>query len=101
MPDEKDKQKQWYSNKDLFEMMQELKDNLSETNTYIKKYNGLRSKLDSAYEKVEQNNDRVNKLEKNQSIILSTLKRISWGTGIVGALVITAIVTALLGAIGL
>ena len=99
---EQDKGKhQWYSNKELFEMMQELKENLSETNSNIKKYNGLRTTLDKNCRRVQQESNRIDKLEKNQSIILQTLKRINWGIGLTGALVITAIVTALLGNIGL
>ncbi|MPW26394.1 hypothetical protein GC105_11400 [Alkalibaculum sp. M08DMB] len=34
----------WYDNKDLFEMIQELKKQLSETTNLIKEYNGLRKK---------------------------------------------------------
>lgn len=37
--------KEWYSNKDLFEMLQGLKKDLQETRTVIKKYNGLRKDL--------------------------------------------------------
>lgn len=34
----------WYDNKELFEMIQELKDELRETTKLIKEYNGLRKK---------------------------------------------------------
>ena len=37
---------QWYSNKELFEMVQSLKIDLKETNSLIKEYNGLRKRLD-------------------------------------------------------
>ena len=41
MPDE-----QWYTNKDLFEQTQRLRDELKSTQDAIKKYNGLHEKLD-------------------------------------------------------
>lgn len=34
----------WYDNKELFEMIQELKEELRETTRLIKEYNGLRKK---------------------------------------------------------
>lgn len=39
-------QEQWYTNKDLFEMVQGLQKDLQETRTLIQQYNGLRSRLD-------------------------------------------------------
>lgn len=37
-------EKEWFSNKELFEMINELKVQLSETTRLIKEYNGLRKK---------------------------------------------------------
>jgi hypothetical protein len=42
-----DKNEQWYTNKDLYEMVQGLKTDLQETRMLIKQYNGLRQRLDS------------------------------------------------------
>lgn len=38
---------QWYTNKDLYEMIQELRVELAETTRLIREYNGLRRKIDS------------------------------------------------------
>ncbi|WP_212745614.1 hypothetical protein, partial [Marinilactibacillus psychrotolerans] len=51
--------KEWYSNKELFELISTLKDDLSETRNIIKKYNGLR-------EKIEIVEDKVNHIENMQ-----------------------------------
>mgnify|MGYP001105366575 CR=1 FL=1 len=93
--------KQWYSNKDLFEMMQGLKKELAHTRTDIRKYNGLRKDLDFFCSKTKQNENNIVELQKNQNSILKTLKQINWVSIIVGGVVITAIVTALLNNIGL
>jgi tetrahydromethanopterin S-methyltransferase subunit G len=52
---------QWYSNKDLYEMMVELSKRLEKTNaemektqTMIRDYNGLRERLGECEKKVEQ-----------------------------------------------
>lgn len=37
--------KQWYTNKDLFELINELKLDLQETRQMIRQYNGLREEL--------------------------------------------------------
>ena len=36
---------QWYSNKEIFEMVQELRGELRETREVVKKYNGIREDL--------------------------------------------------------
>lgn len=43
-------EKQWYSNKDLFEMLNSLKDELKETQLEMKKYNELRRTLNDVME---------------------------------------------------
>lgn len=45
-------EKDWYSNKELFESIGDLKDDLTETKHIIQKYNGL-------YEQTKQNNDDI------------------------------------------
>ncbi len=51
--------KQWYTNKDLFEMIQdftkevtELKNEMTETKTLIRDYNGLRENINKANKKI-------------------------------------------------
>lgn len=53
-----DEQKEWYTNKDLYEMMVELSKGLEATNAemavtqaMIKEYNGLRARLDTCDQK--------------------------------------------------
>jgi hypothetical protein len=38
---------QWYTNKELYEMVIGLKDDLQETRVLIQQYNGLRKRLDA------------------------------------------------------
>jgi len=45
-----EEKEQWYTNKDLYEMVQDLRVDLRETRTLIKQYNGLRQRLDSCEE---------------------------------------------------
>lgn len=52
-------QREWYSNKDLYEMLQGLKDDIAtlrkemtETRTLIRDYNGLRAKVEDVSSKV-------------------------------------------------
>jgi hypothetical protein len=40
-----DEEKDWYGNKELYEMIQGLKDDLQETRTAVQRYNGLRQDL--------------------------------------------------------
>lgn len=55
--------KEWYSNKELFEKLDKLKDSLSETNANIKKYNGLREKIETVDEKVNATDQVVSTIE--------------------------------------
>lgn len=52
-------QKEWYDNKALYEMLQQLKDDISElrkemteTRTLIRDYNGLRQKVEDVNSKI-------------------------------------------------
>ena len=40
-----ERREQWYSNKEIFEMVQELRDELKTTREIVKKYNGIREDL--------------------------------------------------------
>lgn len=58
MNDERDKQ--WYSNKELFEMLNELKMELIETKTQMRKYNDLRTTLNDVMKSQETLTKLVN-----------------------------------------
>ncbi len=58
MNDEKDKQ--WYSNKDLFEMLNGLRMDLVETQSQMKKYNDLRATLNDVMKSQETLTKLVN-----------------------------------------
>jgi hypothetical protein len=45
---------QWYTNKDLFELINALQAEMRETRAIIKKYNGLYEKVDTVRHKIEQ-----------------------------------------------
>ena len=58
MTDEQREQREWYTNKDLYEMMVDLSKGLEATNaelaktqTMIREYNGLRARIDQCEQK--------------------------------------------------
>lgn len=64
---------QWYTNKDLFELINKLEKELQETRTVIKKYNGL-------YAKVGNIKTRVEKMEAEKESRSKTMKVVrDWG----------------------
>lgn len=72
MNDERDKQ--WYSNKDLFEMLNGLRMDLLETQSQMKKYNDLRATLNDVMKSqetltklVNQTIDKVNNMDAARS----------------------------------
>lgn len=67
-------EEQWYSNKDLFEMLNELKIELVETQSQMKKYNDLRATLNDVMKSqetltklVNQTIDKVNDMDAARS----------------------------------
>jgi len=52
-------QEQWYTNKDLFEQTQELRDELKSTQTIIRKYNGLYEKVGDIYDRIGRLDEKV------------------------------------------
>src|SRR5690606_37863843 len=67
-------EKQWYSNKDLFEMLNELKMELVKTQSQMKKYNDLRATLNDVMKSqetltklVNQTINKVNDIEAARS----------------------------------
>jgi len=57
-----DEKQQWYSNKDLFEMIQRLHDELSETREIIRKYNGLRQDLGETLKLSAENEKKISEI---------------------------------------
>lgn len=76
-----ERNKQWYTNKDLFEMMNEIKLEMVETQAQMKKYNDLRRTLNDVMESqktlteiVHRNIDKVNDMEAARSSRRETFK---------------------------
>jgi hypothetical protein len=71
-------QEQWYSNKDLFEQINNLRNEMLETRNLIKQYNGLREKVD-----VVENEITVMKAEaKGKNKVSDGIR--NWGGWIIG-----------------
>ena len=51
-----ERREQWYSNKEIFEMVQELRDELKTTREIVKKYNGIREDLNWCVLKLQSHN---------------------------------------------
>jgi len=69
--------KDWYGNKELFEMIQDLKEDLQETRTVVQRYNGLRRDLADVME-------RLTKMEQKRLGQTETLEAIrKWGGWII------------------
>ncbi len=73
--------KQWYTNKDLFEMMNEIRLEMAETQAQMKKYNDMRETLNDVMESqktltkiVHRNVDKVNDMEAARSSRRETFK---------------------------
>ena len=69
---------QWYTNKDLFELISELQKDMRETRTTIKKYNGLYSKL----AEVKTTVDDMQAQQKGRQSVGSAIR--NWGGWIFG-----------------
>lgn len=65
--------KEWYSNKELFELISTLKNDLLETRNIIKKYNGLRKKIEIVENKV----NHIENMQEAKSGFGQTVR--SWG----------------------
>lgn len=59
-----EKQEQWYSNKDLKEMLDGLRDDMKDTRHEIRKYNNLVSKLSNAEQYIASIDNRLEKQRK-------------------------------------
>lgn len=60
------KKDEWYSNRDLLEIIHNLKDDLSETQHLIKKYNGLYAEVKEVSKEIKEVSYTVTKLEAEQ-----------------------------------
>lgn len=93
-------QRDWYGNKELFEMIQGLKEDLQETRIAVQKYNGLRKDLADVMKRLadiekagmEEKGQRTGKKEVGISIrewtawavaILSLITTILVATGVI------------------
>lgn len=56
--------REWYTNKELFIQINQLSKSLTETNANIKKYNGLREKIDDVENRQKSTDDSINVIEK-------------------------------------
>lgn len=71
-------EKQWYTNKDLFELIGELQKDMQETRTTIRKYNGLYKKL----AEVKTTVDDMQAQQKGRQSVGSAIR--NWGGWIFG-----------------
>lgn len=70
----------WYTNKELFERINELSKELTETQRVVKEYNGLRQKLDEVCQEVRDN-------KKEQKGKRQLASKLGWAIGIIGTLI--------------
>ena len=76
---------QWYSNKDLFELINGLQAEMRETRAIIKRYNGLYEKLDNVKKKV----DRIESEQQGRNEIKEAIRQWSgWIFGLVTLIIL-------------
>ncbi len=71
----------WYDNKELYEMINDLKIQLLETIRLIKSYNGLKEQQISFENKQEEMNDRIKTIENCLSAKQENKKDYQWILG--------------------
>lgn len=76
---------QWYTNKELFEMVNSLRSEMRETRETIKKYNGLREEVGSYQREVRDLKEQVDIMiaQKDERTTVWTSIRV-WGGWILG-----------------
>ena len=83
MPDKDNSQ--WYSNKDLFELINALQAEMRETRAIIKRYNGLYEKLGNVKKKV----DRIESEQQGRNEIKEAIRQWSgWIFGLVTLIIL-------------
>lgn len=76
---------QWYSNKDLFELINALQAEMRETRAIIKRYNGLYEKLGNVKKKV----DRIESEQQGRNEIKEAIRQWSgWIFGLVSLIIL-------------
>lgn len=86
---ESKKNNEWYSNKDLYEMINELRNELKETIIYVKKYNNLRESLNDGLERIydlEKWKVSFEKSQETKEVILKNIK--NWTPWIIAGIAI-------------
>lgn len=84
---EQNDNKPWYTNKDLFEQINELKQDMQETRTMIRKYNGLYDKVEEVKEDVTDvasDIAEIKAIQEGKSKVGEAIK--SWGGWGIGIL---------------
>lgn len=77
---------QWYSNKDLFELINALQAEMRETRAIIKRYNGLYEKLDNVKRKVDHiEAEQEGRMKVKEAII-------SWGGWLFGLITLIILI---------
>ncbi len=71
----------WYDNKELYEMINDLKIQLLETTRLIKGYNGLKERQINFENKQEEMNDRIKTIENCLSARQENKKDYQWILG--------------------
>ena len=92
MPD-----KQWYSNKDLFEEIMDLKSDMKETRAMIRKYNGLYDKVADVKKdttNVRKEVDNIISVQQGKHSVGNAIK--SWGGWVFGLASFIVLITKLL-----
>lgn len=74
-------EEQWYTNRDLFEMMQQLRSELAETRSLVRQYNGLRETVYGVAKRVTALEEQA---KGRASVAEGILKWGGWALGIAG-----------------
>lgn len=83
--------KDWYSNKQLFEMMQDMSKRLDTFNEKFDRYNGLIEKQEKNKETIQELHDRVSDIESESEGFAKAFELIrKWGGWIVAILALAA-----------
>jgi cell division septum initiation protein DivIVA len=80
-------QEQWYSNKELFEQINELKYEMKETRNLIKQYNGLREEIG----KVKDEVDEMKAEAAGKSSVLDSIR--NWGGWLFGLITLIVLLS--------
>lgn len=77
---------QWYTNKELFELINQLQKEMQETRMMIKKYNGL-------YQKVDEVSNKIKEIESEAAGRMSVIEAIhQWGGWLFGLITLLILV---------